>query len=646
MDATKRKNIAVLVSGINQEYQNNIVKGIMNCAKDVGFDISVFECYGGVTEREKNDYGEYNIFSLLNTNHCDGIILLTNTMKLKHFVNLVLDNVKTVNVPIVSVDRELDNAFFVGTESYNALKNIVSHFINHHKFTNINFISGSLDNIEAVQRVRAYKDALAENNIPFNQEQVYYGDFNREDGIAGVTEFLNRSDKLPQAIVCANDEMALGAYEELTKRGIKIPEQICISGFDNTYDAQNNEVPITTVNRPLADVGYLALKKIADALAGKKVEQKSFLETTEIYNASCGCDQIYSFNPANQIYYSNMLSRVNKHINDSNRMSEDLTSSQSFEDVFEQMKKYVEKINCEEFYLCICEDWARDEKDLDVNNLTGFSQNYRIYGYSDKMMPMLAYKNGEFLKLPIFKTSDVMPLPISENDKGKVYILSPIHFLDRCFGYSIICNSDFAMEKSLLYHTWLMNISNALENIRKQNELKIVVNRLDKLSASDGLTGVLNRHGFFRYAKNAVSDCITKKCKMAIIYFDLDSLKFINDNFGHEEGDAAIKAVADTILGECRKEDLCARFGGDEFVFLGVNYSEERALEFCNTINKKLEKFNASSNRPYKVMTSYGYYIFTLQESGQLSEFINIADSRMYKNKYEKKKQSSLNINE
>ena len=116
------------------------------------------------------------------------------------------------------------------------------------------------------------------------------------------------------------------------------------------------------------------------------------------------------------------------------------------------------------------------------------------------MKVALAYKNGEFLDLDSFSSKSV--IPHTNNKKlASNYIISPLHFQDRCFGYCVIETCDFVLDKNILYHTWLMYISNALENIRKQNQLRILVNRLEKVSSSDPLTGIYNRHGFFKQAE-------------------------------------------------------------------------------------------------------------------------------------------------
>ena len=261
-----------------------------------------------------HDIGEYNIFNLLNIELFDGIILLTSTMKNKNSVNLILEKTKNARIPVVSIDIELDHAYFVGNESYTPMKNIIKHLILNHKLTKINYVSGNLENVEAMDRFCAYKDAMTENGLMFSEKQVYFGNFVRNDGECAVIEFMKDTNELPQAIVCANDSMALGVYDELIKRGIKVPEDVCITGFDNIIDAENNYVPITTVSRPLKEVGQIALQMLVDLNSGKYVEKRTVLPTEVFFSNSCGCKKTIDFTKKTYYHYYDVYSTLTKHV--------------------------------------------------------------------------------------------------------------------------------------------------------------------------------------------------------------------------------------------------------------------------------------------------------------------------------------------
>ena len=104
-------------------------------------------------------------------------------------------------------------------------------------------------------------------------------------------------------------------------------------------------------------------------------------------------------------------------------------------------------------------------------------------------------------------------------------------------------------------------------------------------------------------------DCVRSNRKIMITFIDMDGLKFINDNYGHDEGDFAIQRLAGVIKDCCRPGEICARFGGDEFVIFDSYASDNSADSFARRFNAKLDSINQIINKPYKVSASIGSYI-------------------------------------
>ena len=229
----KTTNIAVIVSGIDEEYQNNILKGIRQCALENSYNVSYFIAFGGVLQSYKHDHGEFNIFNLPNFSRFDGAILLTNTISSDSVREHVFSEIKKANIPVVSIDNDIPEMYYIGIDNKLAMKKIAEHLIIYHGFSDFKYISGPLNNTDSMKRLEGFLEAIEEHNIPFNKDDdVMVGDFTAKYGKA-VAETIVNSKHIPQAIVCANDAMALGLLYALESRGVSCPEQVCISGFDN-----------------------------------------------------------------------------------------------------------------------------------------------------------------------------------------------------------------------------------------------------------------------------------------------------------------------------------------------------------------------------------------------------------------------------
>lgn len=628
-------NIAVIISGIDEEYQSTILKGIQKCGAELNVNISHFIAFGGVLHNQRYDTGEFNIYNLINYSRFDGVILLTNTISSPEITETIREKVKNAGIPAVSIDADLDETFYhIGIDNEKAMEDIVRHIIEHHGLKNINYISGPVTNPEGALRLKAYKNILAEHSIPFDERRVYYGFFRAVDGRDAVLNFINSDLPFPEAIICANDAMAIAATTALNSLNKKVPEDVVVTGFDNVYNARNYYPEITSVSRPLFESGYKACLKIFNHIMGVSQARSEILPTKPVFAQSCGChndmyEDVGRFKQEN--YY--VMDNYSRHISLINRMSCTLTETETIEENIESMKEFVKELECEKFFLCMCENWTGIESDKNVNYVDTSNmfdrENYIIEGYTEKVSVPLVYCNGIFGSIEGFDSSLMLPDLYADTNKSKIYYFVPIHFRERAMGYCVICNSKFPLE-SALFHSWTMNISNSLENIRKLMCLEKVLGEIDKLYVIDPLSFIYNRNGFNRNTDELFNKCIKEQKCVMVMFADMDRMKLINDTFGHKEGDNAIRSMADAISKACDNGEICARFGGDEFIIFAANYNDLDAEILRDKITANIENYNRLSDKPYSIRASIGWHITVPEKDTKLNALITIADQKMY----------------
>jgi diguanylate cyclase (GGDEF)-like protein len=339
----------------------------------------------------------------------------------------------------------------------------------------------------------------------------------------------------------------------------------------------------------------------------------------------------------------NRMSQYRNGIIDMNYMAVDLAETSNFEEVIQKISKYVLNIECEEFYLCLCDGWRST-----YDSERGFIDTIITDGYTQSMLCMLSYRDGKFNTEPFtFNSADMTPnretLYYSQGTGGNVYYYAPIHFNEKCLGYCIIGNSTFPLH-SPMYHSWIVNLSNCIENIRNKLSLEHMVNELDRLYVVDNLSKIYNRNGFYRFANDIYLQSARDGEEVMVLFIDLDGLKYVNDKFGHHEGDHAILTVAETIRKCCTHGEVFARFGGDEFVIFASNYTDVEAKALCYSIEEKFIEYNESSEKPYKVGASMGYHITVADENIPIANIISIADSKMYELKKKRRKNRGMPV--
>lgn len=253
-------SIVVLVPNIANLFFTTVIRGIERIAQKRGFSVLLGDTRDSL-QREQ----EY--INLVETRQADGIIQL----RPYSFENSVLPkaNVLAVNAsgcentpyPVVRIDN-------VGTA-----KEVVQYLIslghNH-----IGVISGLQKNPHSIDRMKGYKQALAEANLDYDPALVAEGDFTFWSGL-NAAEHFTRMQKLPTAIFCMNDEMAIGAMKGLKAKGLRIPQDISITGFDDLEVSRYVDPPLTTISQPAEKLGEKSaelLFQLIDDLAPSQTE--------------------------------------------------------------------------------------------------------------------------------------------------------------------------------------------------------------------------------------------------------------------------------------------------------------------------------------------------------------------------------------
>jgi DNA-binding LacI/PurR family transcriptional regulator/signal transduction histidine kinase len=269
-------------------YQTIFWKGVDAEARNR--DINLISYLGG----EIKSHFEYQrkrnvIYEHINTSKLDGLIAVTTILgnfiprdELRSFL------MKYSPLPIVSVGMELDNFPSVIIDNYSGMFQLVKHLIEFHNCRHLAFIGGTAQNPESQERLKAFLDAHAETDVAVEPDLIRYADFVDEAAGTVVEQWLSENRKI-DAIVAANDLMALGAIRTLELHGIKIPEQVKVTGFDNIELSRFLNVPLTTIMQPFYKQGIESLRLIERVIRGEQTEHIIRLPTFPIYRVSCGC---------------------------------------------------------------------------------------------------------------------------------------------------------------------------------------------------------------------------------------------------------------------------------------------------------------------------------------------------------------------
>lgn len=172
----------------------------------------------------------------------------------------------------------------------------------------------------------------------------------------------------------------------------------------------------------------------------------------------------------------------------------------------------------------------------------------------------------------------------------------------------------------------------AAEAEQQLGEQKRRIAELEAMSSTDELTGLANRRGLEDFLRRTLAAAQRHHEEGVLVFIDLDQFKSINDNYGHDAGDAALKTVADTLKGLVRKSDLVARLGGDEFVAVLVRCPTVLASDQAEKLETALTKVRVRHGRRIiPVSASCGFAVFG--PGSEMRELLARADKMMYASK-------------
>lgn len=621
-------NIAVIIGEIAYVSRSRIMNGIVDSAQKDGSNVILFTCEGFIYHYMKEfSEGEYNIFTLPALENYDGVIIDLDSIENKKMQDQLYDHLTKSDIPCVSFNRGIKNADVIDFDNEKGFRELMDHLLTFHKLTDIHYISGPFGNRDAVQRLEIFRECLSEKGLSVDDENIFEGDFNFISGKQAARDYLSEGKKLPQAFVCANDFMAIGLMEELKAGGVRIPEDVIITGYDNCSIAALTQPRLTTVDRCEYEAGVHAYRLLMESMGENHISKNIVLSGSPVFSGSCGCGQ--HINTAGTETQSSVELKINidESLDLLKGLSLGFSNMTQISDFQSSIERYIGKIGLECFYFCQCGTRESYYEELELM-ASGKRVKRNMTVYHDTVWCPIAYENGKWNSYPGFSRRLLFPPNAALKKEGGYYIVMPVHQGEICIGYSIIGNFDNKISGRVLQHL-VLGIDEALGNIRKNDIMSTMLAKINQKWQYDELTGLYNRSGFVTNSVKMLENAKAQKKGISVIFFDLDGLKAVNDHKGHEAGDQYIKAMADMLKESTDSNDIVCRYGGDEFIVLSVQDSMEESMVKLNSILKCIRE---------PVSASAGCVFDMAEDMDALNRLIESADKRMYMYKREKKR--------
>ena len=628
------KKIALITDGWKRYVTYAWVQGYRRYASQyhLDTDLYVFQSFGNFNTDEGYNSGEYNITRLPDLRTFDGIILDLSNVSDASLKESFLARVRESGIPAISLLEDLPGLYYSGLDNLTDFSILVEHLITEHGCRKLNYVGGSPRNQENQKRLLAYRKTLEKHGILFEPERVIERSFEIKTGIRAFTEFQQK-DLLPEAFVCASDNIAVGVCLAAREAGFSIPEDFLVTGFDNEDKASYCNPRITTADFSKTEIMYHAMELLVDIWNGQTDRRCTYTQAVHIFQESCRC---VSECPPDRGQYiiKRILSEARQSdmqnwMIDLNRFLLDCTS---YTDLTSHMQIWLHEHQFGNLYLLMNPDIFHLEK---VDILPEIPDDiYRCVGYPDKMTVVHPVSDTEAVMQLSITDGHLLP-DITRTGDQNIFVFAPLHFREREVGYVVLQNCDYLLDHQFLFKM-LNSFRTALESLYNKLVLCKKNKQLSQLYIHDSLTGLYNRMAYEKLALPLFQKYMQKKKHLGILFVDADHLKYINDNFGHDMGNLAIRSIASAIHKSCPVGSVCMRYGGDEFVCVIPDFDLPRMHQLEKTILHALEEISDVSRFPFPLETSIGSVIAD-DAVFSLNDYINLADQKMYASKKARK---------
>lgn len=761
----KRLNIGFFTCHLDNDYAYEVCKGVDYAAKELDVNLIVFPgMYMNASYNDpKNarfDYQYNSIFYYASKHTLDALIVSIGSIGSFISESDMIAFLKNFDIPILTIEVEVPGYPYLYTEGKTGMRQAIEHLITVHNKTKIGFVSGRRENADAKERLETYCQVLMEHNIPVEEGRIVYGNFS-EFSEDIVNNLLDSNPDL-EAIVFANDSMAIGGYNAIKERGLEIGKDILVTGYDDAPASLILDPPLTTVHNHIIDMGYHAVYEVLNLLDQGQTNV-SILNSKLMVRSSCGCGNFkleknrdavdsvftgtdisavmdytleYLFSDYKGNFYhtelldcfrpilEKILSPFLKRTMDFDKETISQMILNLLDTAFIRLYYSADKLNYSTKELChlLCHmanteaeksavmalfnrlysdvlskvsntlyntihehkqavwssmyitrdtlTYSDDEEScfrliMEKLYASHFDSSY-MYIYEDPVMLLpdgswkipknlylqacnnkgkTVYLNGDDR---LISSDKIFFNQYTPYDRRRTLVITPLFTNNIQYGL-FVGEIDIEYFQNIYPNSLQLAISQNFIALMKQQlltqsklassaaELNEKNKLLNKLSVTDGLTGINNRRGFLDSVQAQVNSLFNEGKAAMLLFADMDNLKQVNDRFGHKNGDYAIKSIAQILKESFQSDDVIGRIGGDEFVAFCFLDNPNFPELLCKKIKTLSTQLNETNGKPYYVDISIGYTTFVCEPTLNIEDVLHKADVALYEQKKNKR---------
>ncbi len=618
----KYKLIGVCTTKVHDEFCTEFLQELFRCASLNDYRLLVFNSFYDYYNDDEYDVGACSIYKMINFDVLDVIIMDGRRFYNPELVERIVSEARKRMIPVLMLNDEHDGCFSVMPNPTAAFKKLVAHVIDDHNVKRPYFIAGLKGERDSENRLRWFREALEEHGLPYDEKNVFYGDY-WEIPVFKIIDRLVKEKNLPQALICANDSMAVAATDQLARYGIRVPEDIIVTGFDGLTSVAYHTPRITTCARNLLGLAKLCMEIIRDAVENHAepytVDEKYELTISE----SCGC------HTEADLSYRKTAARLYALVHDM-RAHEEVIYSWA-DKILDSTDLSIIGQNLYEHILA--GSAVALNSDFLATARKGIPSDPE-HPFSNKMVVISCRRNDYTARnQEVFNLEEMSPGFLEGLEQPIIMIFQSIFVGSKVCGYYIVKTPDIEYVAHKLHRvSRVMNIG--FSTIVTRIEREHMKQGMSEDKSHDALTGLLTLTGLREKIEQGEAEYSKKH--FAISIYNMPRYKFINDNYGSAAIDEAVCLVTEALRMSNPKESLIARISDDTFAIVNL---ESSGKAISGIINDAVNVFFSitgtyQQSKEYFVEVNCGCYTSKPGwKSSELPLYIQAATQELQRNR-------------
>lgn len=637
-----KKKLALFVNGYCNEISAQFMKGFWPGLKENTVDVYSFCAFPSYVMREDELYGEMNIYHLPDLRDFDAAVIIANGLDYLNVCDDLYKRCVQAGTPFVMAGCKTKEGHFIMSDNVIGTRQLTEYVIDVLGCKDIAFLAGNRDNIDSNIRMNTIREVMASRglHLPDSMEEddtrLYYSNWEHQGAVDYIINLIKKN-AVPEIIICANDELAMVSCNELEAHGYRVPEDVMVTGFDNSYFSKIFDPSISSVDQRYDQLGAECANIIMGIFNGDK-ELKEKIVTSEFHPREStrgeSDDDVALIrrkvgkteftDSYNDTGFSRKVSEIERQI----------LSSHDFSEMHENLKKayaQYEYYESDPFHIVLDSRYRKSVEEL--------QDDFRAYEYSDTFDAVYSRENGVVYAPSVIDNHSLVP-NIADIEKNRYFLFAPLHEYGQTFGYIVMCDDINRISSKNAVKKYADSISVALVRLIQSLRLNDLNKKLIDISQTDSLTRVKNRNAYDQKEKEYDSWIANNGSSLcfSIGVFDINNLKYINDTYGHEKGDLYILNSCQ-LLCQAYKHSPVYRIGGDEFVVILTGEDQINKYKILEAMEKEMEELrNGAQLLERKVSVAGGIAEYKPESDKCFADVFKRADSNMYEKKLAMKK--------